>query len=247
MSKIFINYRTGDGDQLAAHLDGALRHRFGTDEVFRDGTSIRAGADYTQELMRAVRRCRVLLAVIGPHWSTAPQLHHEDDWVRREIIEAREYGIPVVPVLSGRSTERLCKEELPAELMWLADRQALAFTPYTSVPDLRRIGDQLAELVPGLTDVTVAAQAPSEQSGTHNSVGGSNHGTLVQGRDFSGDIAGAIYKNNSGPFHTGTGSQHIHHTQPRFEGDGGTFIAGSNNGGINHHYDKRRHTEDDER
>lgn len=187
-----------------------------------------------------------MLAVIGPRWSAAPQLQHADDWVRREIIEARERGIPVVPVLSGHS-DRLRKEQLPAELAWLADRQALTFAPYTSVTDLRRIGDQLAELVPGLVDLANPPQAPSEQSGTHNSVGGSNHGTLVQGRDFSGDIAGSLYKNNSGPFHTGTGDQHIHHTQPRFEGDGGTFIAGSNNGGINHHYGKRRDAEDDER
>ncbi|MEU5582002.1 toll/interleukin-1 receptor domain-containing protein [Streptomyces huasconensis] len=231
MSKIFLNYRTGDGDQLAATLAEALRHRFGAHEVFRDGTSIRAGSAFPQELLQAVRRSRVLLAVIGPHWAAAPQLRRADDWVRRELLEAERCGIPVVPILSGAAARPLRKEQLPEELAWLADTQGLPFTPYRSTIDLAHICDELAQLVPDLTDVTVAP--PPAQGGVQSSITGGNQGTAVQGRDFSGDIAGTIYKGNNGPFHTGTGDQHFHHNSPRFTGDGGTFVAGTNNGGVN--------------
>jgi hypothetical protein len=231
VSKIFVNYRTGDGDQVAAALDGALRHRFGMHEVFRDGTSIRAGSAFPQELLQAVRRSRVLLAVIGPHWATAPQLRRADDWVRREILEAERCAIPVVPILSASPTQPLRKEQLPEELAWVADRQGLPFAPYRSTADLAHICDELAQIVPDLEDATGAP--PPAQGSVQSSITGGNQGTAVQGRDFSGDIAGTIYKGNSGPFHTGTGDQHVHHNSPQFSGQGGTFVAGINNGGIN--------------
>jgi hypothetical protein len=231
MPEIFINYRTGDGDQLAATLDEALRHRFGDDAVFRDGRSIRAGAEYPHALLTHLRRSQVVLAVMGPQWAAARELRRADDWVRRELLEARDCRIPVVPVLTDPSVRWLRREQLPPELAWLAERQALRFTSYHSARDLAVIGDEVMDIVPEL-----AAAAPGSPDGsapaTSNSTTGGRHGTVVQGRDFGGDVAGTVYKDNAGPFHTGSGDQHI--GSPHFSGDGATYVAGTNNGGVRH-------------
>ncbi|GAA2625844.1 toll/interleukin-1 receptor domain-containing protein [Streptomyces vastus] len=252
MPEIFINYRTGDGDHLAATLDEALGHRFGADTVFRDGRSIRPGSEYPHELLSELRKSSVLLVVIGPDWVTAPRLRDPDDWVRREILEAHACRIPIIPILGDPSVTWLRREELPQEISWLAELQSLRYAPYTSTTDLARIGDELADRIKSLTDTQRPSPTPDPAVGTHNSVSGGNQGTLAQGRDFSGDIAGTIYKNNTGPFHTGTGDQHTHHhtNSPRFSGDGGTFVAGDNHGGIRHTFrrdERHRGGEDEQR
>lgn len=244
MPEIFINYRTGDGDHLAATLDEALRNRFGDDAVFRDGRSIGPGSEYPHELLTNLRESRAVVVVVGPGWATAAELRREDDWVRREILEAHRYRIPIVPVLGDSSVSWLRRDQLPVKLSWLAEIQSLRYRPYHSATDLAHIGDELARLVPELTDASQQT-APTASGSTHNSVSGGNHGTFVQGRDVSvgGDIAGTVYRNNTGPFHTGSGDQNVN--SPHFSGDGGTFVAGDNHNGVHHTFggDRRRHSD----
>jgi hypothetical protein len=224
MPEIFINYRSGDGDHLAATLDEALRNRFGDAAVFRDGRSIRPGSEYPHELLTQLRRSRAVLIAVGPGWVTAPELRHEDDWVRREIIEAHACRIPLIPILGGPAVPWLRKDQLPSELSWLAEYQSLRFNPYDASTDLIRIGDELAIAIPELPDRRQPGPAPSPEAGPGNSVSGGGQGTLVQGRDFSGDIAGTVYKDNTGPFHTGSGDQHI--IRPSFARDRGEHRGG---------------------
>ncbi|MDQ8703248.1 toll/interleukin-1 receptor domain-containing protein [Streptomyces sp. LHD-70] len=235
MPKIFINYRSGNGDHLAAALDENLRNRFGADAVFRDGRSLKPGTAYPQALLRELRRSSVLLVVIGPGWGRSPRLLESDDWVRREILVAQRLGLDIVPVVDAAAGRFLDNSELPEELAWLARHQALSYAPYTSVRDLTVIGDTLLDLVPDLVELTTPP-APAEKGGTNNSVSGGNSGTLVQGRDFSGDIGTVIKGNSGGQFHTGKGDQHVHHhnDSTQFSVDGGTFVAGSNNRAVNH-------------
>ncbi|MET8473774.1 TIR domain-containing protein [Streptomyces sp. NPDC006422] len=210
MPKIFINYRSGDGDQLAGALDQALTHRFGEDHIFKDGNSIRAGDHYPDELLHAVRTCSVLLAVIGPYWTATPDLRREDDWVRKELLEARKCGIHVVPVLDATAVQRLEPDELPAELAWLAALQALPYAPYRGRTDLEHIGNELAELIPDLGAVSSSDKRQGRPE-THNEVSGSTiQGSAFQGRDFNGDVAQTMYKGNQGVFHSGRGNQQIH-------------------------------------
>src|SRR5690606_4848925 len=100
---VFINYRTGDEDEAAVILEQGLSQRFGEDLIFRATTSIQPGQAYPERLVTAVRSSAVLLAVMGPGWARDPRLRKEDDWVRREILEAFAVGIPVIPVLKGRT------------------------------------------------------------------------------------------------------------------------------------------------
>jgi hypothetical protein len=160
---VFINYRTGDGEKSATLIERELSHRFGSEKIFRASKSM-----------------------IGESWSRAEALHHEDDWVRREILEALTCGIPVVPVLEGRRTERLRAAELPPELCELAEVQSLRLDLHDVETGLRRIGDQIAELVPSLKQDDRISRPVAEPGTVHNSIG-TAHGTAVQARDITGE------------------------------------------------------------
>ncbi|PWI19785.1 TIR domain-containing protein [Streptomyces sp. Act143] len=222
MPDIFINYRTGDGEHLATILDRELSHRFGPAVGFRASKSIKPGQKFAAELLRGVRRSSVLLAVIGPGWTASPALHDEDDWVRREILEAFQCGIPVVPVLGGRRMERLRDEDLPAPLAQLAEIQSLRYDNQNAEADLDRIVAELVDLVPELAKPEQPDRAaPTGEAGdVRNEVGRGARGPVFQGRDFSGDVGGTVIKNNSGPVHAGKGDQNNHyHRRPELPDD----------------------------
>lgn len=250
MPDVFVNYRTGDGDQAAALIERELSHRFGEGSAFRASASIKAGAPFPRELLQGVRRSAVLLAVIGPGWTRCPDLRRKDDWVHREMAEAFHCAIPVVPVLLGRETKRLKAADLPEDLAQLADVQSLRLDMQNANADLLRIGDELADLVPSLAADRSAPPEPEAAPGSvHNSVGEVN-GTAVQTGHFSGD-AGTVIKDNRGSVHTGSGnfyenSRHYQDSQ-HFSGDGATHVAGDNHGGIHHRFgeDRRKHEEDE--
>ncbi|MGI5286575.1 toll/interleukin-1 receptor domain-containing protein [Nonomuraea polychroma] len=243
-NEVFINYRTGDGEKIAGLLERDLSHRFGTEHIFRASKSIPPGAVYQDQLISAVRRSSIVLAVIGENWSKHPELHDEEDWVRKEILEAFTCGIEVIPVLDGRKTERLNPADLPAALKRLADVQSIRLDLHDLQSGLTRIGDQLAAKVPELKAADRIPQREPEVGEVHNSVD-EVRGNVVQTREFTGDF-GTVIKNNQGPVHAGNGN--LYHNSPHVSGTGATYIAGDNQGGVRHDFGgSRRNEEDDER
>ena len=205
MAEVFVNYRTGDGDEAAALLELHLAQCFGKEHVFKASGSIAPGEAYPPALLTAVRTSLVLLAVMGPDWSRDPRLRDEDDWVRREILEARECGVTVIPVLKGRKTDRLDAADLPPELAFLADVQSLRLDT-KSQADLDSIANEIANLVPGLKAAESAAgQAPATAGGVANSASGVT-GPLAQAGHVSGNLN--VFSETHGPVHTGTGDIH---------------------------------------
>ncbi len=129
MPKIFVSYRREDSLAGTGRIDDRLVAHFGRDSVFRDVDTIDFGVDFRQRLSDAVGVCDVLLAVIGEHWLTVsqngqPRLQDARDFVRIEIEAALQRGIPVIPVLLGK-TAMPHENELPASLANLAFRHAL--------------------------------------------------------------------------------------------------------------------------
>ncbi len=55
MHDVFINYRTGDGDEAAAMIERVLSERFGKQRIFRAARSIPPGSPYPETLLDAVR------------------------------------------------------------------------------------------------------------------------------------------------------------------------------------------------
>ncbi|MEU5975589.1 toll/interleukin-1 receptor domain-containing protein [Streptomyces sp. NPDC047315] len=237
MPLIFVNYRTGDEEATATLVERELSRRFGDENVFRASKSISPGSRYPQELVAAARSCRVLLAVIGPRWTEATGAGQRpsdsaEDWSRREILEAFEYGAIVIPVLVGRTT-RLRPEELPPVLAELADCQYRRLDHRNAEADLARLADDLEELVPELAEAAArqghegrASLIAEEEDGggaarvrarviKHRQRGGIGN--------LNGDFSGTFVSEPQGPVHTGSG--HLYqvgelHLEPRCWGDG---------------------------
>ncbi|MGW6935334.1 toll/interleukin-1 receptor domain-containing protein [Lentzea sp. NPDC054927] len=164
MPGVFVNYRTGDGEWAAALVKRELSARFGADQVFYASQSIRLGEDFSREILSGLRRCEVLLALIGPRWVGAVdregvrRLDKPDDWVRREILEAFDCGLRVIPVLMD-GIDPLREADLPDALKRVARCQYLRIHHRSDDLDLPRLVDELVELVPEL--VTARPAAPS--------------------------------------------------------------------------------------
>jgi TIR domain len=218
MAEVFINYRTKDGDEAAEHINSYLSGRFGKEHVFKASHSLRPGDQYPQALLDAARQSDVLLAVMGPEWSSASQLEDEADWVRQEILAASSSDGRVVPVLKGRQTGRLARTSLPPELKWLADVHSLRLDMHQSDLDLKAIGDLLAELVPTLKAAELAA-GRSAPSGANDNSAADNSGNLVQGRDIHGGVHNTSVTGGHGPAVVGDGN-----TQNNFLADFGARL-----------------------
>lgn len=150
---VFINYRTRDSSSAAALLHAEMADRFGPEAVFLDYESIRLGRDFEPELLARLRGSAILLVVVGDRWLDGEIGHRPidspDDWVRREILEALEHDIPVVPVLFPGAT--LDPERLPADLEMLAKRQRYE-VHRRQRSDIRALGEYLVSQIPRLAD-----------------------------------------------------------------------------------------------
>jgi hypothetical protein len=156
--KFFVNYRTGDGDAASLMLHNELSRRFGESRVFRDTRSIPCGtSDFERVLVRNARGCEVMFPVVGRTWEWCADqaknryLEDPEDWVRREILEAREQDAEVVPVLVGTRMP-LQKENLPRPLRFLASVQYLHLPNSFEEPDVQVLVDKLLTQRPDLDD-----------------------------------------------------------------------------------------------
>jgi hypothetical protein len=110
-AKVFINYRHADSafaaHWLHGHVSTVLSRDFGLPDnsVFIDADGIGFGIDFEDSVDEAIRQCRVMLTLIGCHWTGAvdacgrPRLDNPDDPVRHEIELALKFGVTIVPVL----------------------------------------------------------------------------------------------------------------------------------------------------
>ncbi|MFF5568898.1 toll/interleukin-1 receptor domain-containing protein [Streptomyces sp. NPDC012623] len=252
MHEIFINYRTEGGKDAAFNCHEKLSSRFGEESVFLAGKSIELGSNFTDVLIEAVRRSRVLLALIDENWLDAPDRSHPGrraltnrrDWVRREIEEALRSGILVVPLMTGRRTEQLDAHRLPASLAEMAECQYERLSLRSQDADMARLGDRLVRQVPALAALDRRSPAPSAaraESGVRN-----------QGQSGGiGQVTGAVgtYVHEShAPLHTGTGDQvrgakimgdGDQVSGAKIVGDGTNHVAGDNHGGFRQQFGSR--------
>jgi hypothetical protein len=155
MSRVFVNYRNGDGEYAATHIYEFLTTRLGAGEVFKSSESIPPGAAYAASLKEAAGTCDVMLSIIGPRWlsiadeSGEPRLLRPADWVRQEIAIALESGRRVVPVLLSGARMPV-EDELPPDIKALAGCQRRDFDHRHAAPALARLAKELQEMLPGL-------------------------------------------------------------------------------------------------
>lgn len=133
------------------------------------------GQWYPEKIRKAVVSADVLVAVIGPKWLslTDPDtgkrlIDREDDWVRREIAWALEWGIPVVPVLLKDTPEnagRLHRDQLPECLQPLAAIQVAEISQRRLKADLDALAVALVARAPALADHLAREDAAQQDSG----------------------------------------------------------------------------------
>ncbi|MDT8915440.1 toll/interleukin-1 receptor domain-containing protein [Amycolatopsis sp. PS_44_ISF1] len=218
MPEIFVNYRTGDGQDLATIVDRDLRGRFGAEHVFMDHRSIPAGGRFENALIGGVWGSKVLLCVIGPTWFTAAdtegrrKIDDPQDWIHHELHLAFENGVHVIPILDERAESPIRVDELPKRLARLASCQYRTYRHRESDSALDRIARDILDLVPGLVD---SRQQPPRTTDSPSS------GTHVQGSGIGGIWGGG----RIGPVITGPGDQ--------YHGDvfgGSKFLGPANTG-----------------
>src|SRR5215469_947704 len=141
---IFVSYRRRESSYPAGRLYDRLADRFGEGQVFMDVDAIEPGVDFAEEISRAVTACKVLLAVIGPHWLTATdeqgrrRLDDPDDIVRLEIEAALARDVRVIPILV-EGTVMPGRKDLPESLAGLARLNAPSMRHETFRSDAGRL------------------------------------------------------------------------------------------------------------
>ncbi|HEV7649072.1 MAG TPA: NB-ARC domain-containing protein [Actinophytocola sp.] len=157
---VFVNYRSSDGASSAQLVHEKMKIRFGEEAVFLDHESLHLGRDFEPELLARLRGCAVLLVVVGDRWLDGdidgPPIDRPDDWVRREILEAWEHDIPVVPVLFPGA--RLDADRLPPELTGLTTVQNHEVHRLQG-SDIEELGERLARQIPRLAKRQANRQA----------------------------------------------------------------------------------------
>ena len=146
MNEIFISYRQDDAAAWALLLRDALVARFGTDCVYLDKDTQRAG-DWKVQIRAGLARCKVVVLPIGPGWldartpDGARRLDLPGDVHRWEIAQALATpGVTVIPVLVGGASMPGVAELHP-EIRALADlqRRELAFDAARREVDVARL------------------------------------------------------------------------------------------------------------
>ena len=122
---IFVNYRRHDTEGITGRLFGHLEHHFSPDELLIDIEDIPAGFDVVRRLEAAVRRCTVVVVMIGPDWLYGRDrqgrrlIDRDNDHVRIQIQAALRFDKMVIPVLVD-GAEMPAGQDLPSSLRVLA-------------------------------------------------------------------------------------------------------------------------------
>jgi TIR domain len=151
--RVFISYRREEAAGHAGRLRDSLCTRFGDGHVFMD-LEMAPGIDFVDELSIQLRRCDVVLVLIGRDWIRLrdahgrPRLANPEDFVRCEIETAlAEPDVVVVPILiQGAVMPSL--DQLPETMHALARRNALELSDARWSFDVDRLASQLRRKTP---------------------------------------------------------------------------------------------------
>ncbi len=146
LPKAFISYRRSDSLSATGRLYDRLNVAY-PGMFFRDVSGIGVGVDFTKEIERAVASSLLLIAVIGPEWTTESadgkrRLDDPDDFVRLEVSSALKRNIRIIPVLVGGASMPE-EHELPAELHPLRKWNAIQLVEEYYEEGLERLIDAL--------------------------------------------------------------------------------------------------------
>ncbi len=149
---IFINYRKDDSSWNALALYNELQKYFAKEQLFKDFNTILPGDDFTVSIQNALRKCDVLIVVIGKNWLDMKdalgrrRLDDPDDFVRIEISTALERNIQVIPVLFDNITMPR-NDELPDNLKGMTRRQFIEIETKRFDDDVRNLAEAIRKVL----------------------------------------------------------------------------------------------------
>lgn len=119
---IFISYRHDGGSELALLVKTTLQAKGYA--VFMDFESLRSGK-FNEALYAKIQNSKDFIIILKP--GTLDRCINEDDWVRKEVIHAKECNCNIVPVL-GSEFIMPEKGTLPKEISFLPDYHGIALS-----------------------------------------------------------------------------------------------------------------------
>jgi alpha-glucoside transport system substrate-binding protein len=131
--RVFLCYRRSDDKNFIGRFYDKLSERFDSENVFRDIDSIPKGTVFAKVIDETLEKVDTVIAMIGPTWHS-DRLFDEDDFVRKELLEALQRGLPILPVLI-EDTSLPDAAQLPEGLRPLLD---IEFARVRADPDFRR-------------------------------------------------------------------------------------------------------------
>ncbi len=178
---IFISYRRDDTEGEAGRLFDDLVRAYGENSVFMDVAGINPGTDFRKAIDDNVATCGVLLAMIGPTWTSITdsaghrRLDDPNDFVRLEIGSALAREIAVIPVLV-HNAKMPRPDELPDNLKNLAYRNSVEITHARWNSDVQLLTKALSDYVASSSatstepvHATVSVQLPPPNAADHQS------------------------------------------------------------------------------
>ena len=157
---VFLSYRREETRHLAGRLADRLTERLGSTRVFMDVDAIEPGVDFAAAIAREVASCDVLIALIGPTWSTITdrqerrRLDDPDDFVVLEIQAALERDIHVIPVLADGAVMP-DQYDLPEGLRGLTRRHTIRLDHETFRSDIGPLLEAVERMLPTLAQKAV--------------------------------------------------------------------------------------------
>jgi hypothetical protein len=154
---LIISYRRDDTGAITGRICDRLRDCFGSECVYMDIDSNPIGVDYRAHIDESLKRCELLLAVIGRQWLGpgevgARRIDDPSDLVRLEVSTALAQGIRVVPLLID-DTQMPASEKLPEDLRSIKFRQAFRVD---SGVDFHHHLDRLCDAIATATKTTAS-------------------------------------------------------------------------------------------
>lgn len=128
MNEIFLSYRRADERGTTGRLYDHLAQAFGKEAIFYDVEKIPRGVDFREYIDQTIRKCKVVLVVIGPIWATLAdssgrRLDQANDPVRIEVETALRWNKKIIPVLTD-DARMPAEADLPTTIERLAAQNA---------------------------------------------------------------------------------------------------------------------------
>jgi formylglycine-generating enzyme required for sulfatase activity len=184
MAQIFISYRRKSWPfthRLAEELGRRLNA-----EIFVDFTGVDE-TNFEHAILRNLRESDAVLLVISEH-TFADRIHHDDDWVRREIREALTHRIPLVLVCVDGL---LPPPGLPDDIKDVARMQGINFYPEYFTAAVDRLAAFVVKI--GAAPPRAVVESPSPPAAEEKEIGGTATLDEALGLLDAGDYNKAIF------------------------------------------------------